>query len=163
MKNIIPKAGDLLEIWRNGYRHYGICTAYDRVVHYAGDKRSKLSAVIKATSLSEFASGGNIKVVVPENALPVSEVVSLAESGVGKRGYNLIFNNCEHFARECKTGEGRSGQVEGVAMGGLFSVAVAIASRRPQVAVAISLAGLLIYGFARLAEQNINQPHPVSS
>jgi hypothetical protein len=32
---------------------------------------------------------------------------------LGEQRYNLIFNNCEHFAHWCKTGRHRSAQVEG--------------------------------------------------
>ena len=31
---------------------------------------------------------------------------------LGEQRYNLLFNNCEHFAVWCKTGQHRSGQVE---------------------------------------------------
>ena len=33
-------------------------------------------------------------------------------SRIGEQNYNLLFNNCEHFANWCKTGRHRSGQVE---------------------------------------------------
>jgi hypothetical protein len=31
---------------------------------------------------------------------------------IGEQNYNLLFNNCEHFAHWCKTGRHRSNQVE---------------------------------------------------
>ena len=34
-------------------------------------------------------------------------------SRIGEQRYNLLFNNCEHFASWCKTGRHQSGQVEG--------------------------------------------------
>ena len=33
---------------------------------------------------------------------------------LGEQDYNLLFNNCEHFATWCKTGRHRSGQVDSV-------------------------------------------------
>ena len=33
---------------------------------------------------------------------------------LGEQDYNLLFNNCEHFATWCKTGLHRSGQVDSV-------------------------------------------------
>ena len=33
-------------------------------------------------------------------------------SRIGEQRYNLLFNNCEHFANWCKTGRHRSSQVE---------------------------------------------------
>lgn len=38
-------------------------------------------------------------------------VVRRAKSKIGTRGYNLLWNNCEHFALWCKTGEPMSEQV----------------------------------------------------
>jgi hypothetical protein len=35
-----------------------------------------------------------------------------AMSRLGEHNYNLLFNNCEHFAHWCKTGRHRSEQVE---------------------------------------------------
>ena len=53
------------------------------------------------------------------------KVVARARSMLGKPGYDLIFNNCEHFATWCVTGEHCSAQVENVASGtGVASVGV---------------------------------------
>ena len=40
------------------------------------------------------------------------ETVERAESQLGREGYNLVFNNCEHFAVWCKTGKHESSQVQ---------------------------------------------------
>ena len=40
------------------------------------------------------------------------ETVERAESQLGEGGYNLVFNNCEHFAVWCKTGKHESSQVK---------------------------------------------------
>lgn len=40
------------------------------------------------------------------------KTVERAESQLGKGNYNLVFNNCEHFAVWCKTGVKESGQVD---------------------------------------------------
>ena len=40
------------------------------------------------------------------------ETVERAESQLGREGYNLVFNNCEHFAVWCKTGVKESSQVQ---------------------------------------------------
>ncbi len=41
-----------------------------------------------------------------------AETVERARSKIGERGYNLLFDNCEHFAIWCKTGLYKSEQVE---------------------------------------------------
>jgi len=51
------------------------------------------------------------------------ETVKRAESQLGKGDYNLVFNNCEHFAVWCKTGVHESSQVQ--------NFLEAIAERRP--------------------------------
>lgn len=40
------------------------------------------------------------------------ETVERARSRIGERGYNLLLNNCEHFAVWCKTGVEKSEQVD---------------------------------------------------
>jgi len=40
------------------------------------------------------------------------ETVRRAESRLGERSYNIVTNNCEHFAIWCKTGVSESTQVE---------------------------------------------------
>ena len=37
-----------------------------------------------------------------------------AEKRLGEQKYSAIKNNCEHFARECKTGEHKSNQTSGL-------------------------------------------------
>ena len=51
------------------------------------------------------------------------ETVKRAESQLGKGKYNLVFNNCEHFAVWCKTRKHESSQVQ--------NFLEAIAERRP--------------------------------
>ena len=50
--------------------------------------------------------GNEITIYSPE------ETVKRAESQLGKGKYNLVFNNCEHFAVWCKTGVHESSQVQ---------------------------------------------------
>ena len=40
-----------------------------------------------------------------------SKTVERARSKLGEDGYNIVFNNCEHFAIWCKTGVKESHQV----------------------------------------------------
>jgi hypothetical protein len=42
------------------------------------------------------------------------ETVKRAKSRTGSTDYNLVFNNCEHFALWCKTGRHESSQVKHV-------------------------------------------------
>ena len=47
----------------------------------------------------------------PGNVYPVEEVIERAVSRLGEAKYNPLANNCEHFARWCKTGRAQCGQV----------------------------------------------------
>ena len=50
--------------------------------------------------------GNEITIYSPE------ETVRRAESQLGEGDYNIVFNNCEHFAVWCKTGKHESSQVQ---------------------------------------------------
>ena len=50
----------------------------------------------------------------PEAVFDSDVVVSRAQSKLGKAQYNILTNNCEHFASWCKTGVGECKQVESV-------------------------------------------------
>lgn len=90
------------------YEHHGIDCGDDTVIHYR-----KPSEVIERTSMMVFARGNLIYVkeylqgftFIPEL------VVHRAKSRIGEKQYNLLFNNCEHFATWCKTGISDSKQV----------------------------------------------------
>jgi hypothetical protein len=44
--------------------------------------------------------------------LPADEIVKRAQDALGKEGYNVLANNCEHFATDCRYGDRLSGQEE---------------------------------------------------
>ncbi len=71
--------------------------------------------IVERTSLETFARGGKIYVVrhveVGFSFIP-DVVVERALSRLGEQKYNLLFNNCEHFATWCKTGISKSQQIE---------------------------------------------------
>jgi hypothetical protein len=49
----------------------------------------------------------------PEDSCSAAGVTLRRAMGrLGEQNYNLLFNNCEHFAHWCKTGRHRSSQVE---------------------------------------------------
>jgi hypothetical protein len=48
------------------------------------------------------------------NPFPPQETIERARSKLGEQGYNLLLNNCEHFAFWCKTGVAKSTQVDDI-------------------------------------------------
>ena len=107
--------GDQIYVWRefanlNGvYEHHGIDCGDNTVIHYR-----KPSEIIERTSLETFTRGKQIYVrYYPAGFCFIPDVVvARAESRLGENKYNLLFNNCEHFATWCKTGISDSKQVK---------------------------------------------------
>ena len=125
-------AGDLIVFQRATHKHYAVNVGNEEIVHLtsagelnsfnvvlgiAGHVSSANSsiAVIKKEKYNAFYKEGD-KVYVEQHCwkslLPVSEIVKRANSKVGQTGYNLILNNCEHFARWCCYGEWESTQAD---------------------------------------------------
>lgn len=79
----------------------------------------KSGAKLTRRTLKEFTSDYTrtlFKVVYPPNVkcLPPEVVVAKAKTHMQKQDipeYNLVINNCEHFATYCKTGEADSRQL----------------------------------------------------
>ena len=107
--------GDHIKVFRIGptpYWHHGIYLGDNSVIHFTGENAEKSEASIKKTSLEIFCRGSEPEVVEYARSKPAKEVIKTAESLIGNKDYNLIWNNCEHFARYCKTGEKESEQVK---------------------------------------------------
>lgn len=107
--------GDHLRVDRGAYDHEGIYVGDGRVVHYSEPwpGAGKGDAVIQETSLAEFARGGQVRIDPSTRAgFPRSEMVRRARSRIGESRYDLLKNNCEHFAAWVRTGESSSDQVQ---------------------------------------------------
>ncbi|MDX2244029.1 MAG: lecithin retinol acyltransferase family protein [Leptolyngbyaceae cyanobacterium bins.302] len=101
--------GDHIRVWRGGYYHHGIYCGDSSVIHYGGGKGD---STIQRESLEAFALEKTIEIASYSKYFSASEVIERAESRLGEGKYNLVFNNCEHFANWCKIGQARSGQVD---------------------------------------------------
>ena len=88
------------------FLHHGIDLGDGTVAHYLEGRE------ILRSSLEEFSRGQDVSMVSHEQASPAGVTLRRAMSRIGEQNYNLLFNNCEHFANWCKTGRHRSGQVE---------------------------------------------------
>jgi hypothetical protein len=106
--------GDQLYVWREFanlegvYQHHGIDTGDGGVIHYR-----KPSEIIELTSFETFSRGNPVYIrEYPDGFCYIGDVVvNRAMSRLGENKYNLIFNNCEHFATWCKTGVNESKQI----------------------------------------------------
>jgi hypothetical protein len=90
------------------YEHHGIDCGDGSVIHYR-----KPSETIERTSIETFTRGNLVYVrEYPKGFCFIADVVvDRAQSRLGERKYNLLFNNCEHFATWCKTGISNSKQI----------------------------------------------------
>ena len=97
-----------------GIRHDGIYLGDDRVIHMAsmpGQIKDKRGASVQITTLAAFAAGQPVTVRPYVNADDPDVIIERAMSRLGDGDYNLLFNNCQHFAHWCVTGERLSEQV----------------------------------------------------
>ena len=104
-------------IVKNNAYHHGIYVSDLEVIHFTGTEDDSIfnwskNEVIKS-DLKFFLSGGNLEVrEYTENEkndlYPAEHIIHYARTCLGDRGYNLLFNNCEHFANVCTLGRFRS-------------------------------------------------------
>ena len=137
--------GDHIKIRHGVYAHHGIYIGDGQVIHFSGVQRGKEAATIRYGALDRFAGPSGlsaIEVVPYARTFAPSEVIARAKSRLDQSGFNFFGNNCEMFARWCKTGEIVSEQVEAAkaGVGGLAGSAGATAAGLGVVAAA-GLAG----------------------
>lgn len=115
--------GDHLITQRTGYTHHGIYVGNRRVIHYSGFANGWDKGIIEETSLTAFACGRhvNAKQYFTRIYSP-TETVERAYSRLGEDLYNLLLNNCEHFATWCIFGLHSSAQVNSYLTQGLAGV-----------------------------------------
>ncbi|XP_006884556.1 PREDICTED: lecithin retinol acyltransferase [Elephantulus edwardii] len=132
--------GDVLEVPRTHFTHYGIYLGDNRVAHMMPDilltltddqaltrkvvsnKRLILGvigrvAAIRVDTVEDFAYGGDILAnhldeSLQKAALVNEEVARRAEKMLGMTSYSLLWNNCEHFVTYCRYGTRISPQAD---------------------------------------------------
>lgn len=103
--------GDVLKAHRGLYWHYGVYVGCGKVVHFSSIGKNEMdasSADIILTTLKTFSRDDRVSLDKLEEAtFSPAEIAQRAMSAIGtKKGtYNLISNNCEHFANWCRCGK----------------------------------------------------------
>ena len=110
---------------RRLYKHHGIYVGNGKVIHVTGSIKEKVDPEVRETDLSRFLKGGTLRRMEYEERLPASETLRIARRHISDKSYSMIWNNCEHFATYCATGERMSRQVR-TAVSGLSSVAAGV-------------------------------------
>ena len=103
-------AADHLQVPRQHglFLHHGIDLGDGTVAHYLEGRE------ILRSSLADFSQGQPVSVVTHVQCSPQGVTLRRAMGRIGEQNYNLLFNNCEHFATWCKTGRHQSRQVNSV-------------------------------------------------
>ena len=127
-----PEYGDHIRVSRGLYYHHGIYKDDQNVYQFAspiGSEVSPQTAKIIITSLADFIKDGELEVrdftdlEKKEKRSPL-DIIKFAESKLGDNmgGYDIVKNNCEHFANLCVFGKAKSEQVDSFMsiFGGLF-------------------------------------------
>ena len=163
------KAGDIIRFERENplknYWHFAVQVDEENVIHLTGDfhyaKKEGVSMLVATDVFVKRESyrsvvRGSKKVGVYNrydgkyNPLPVDKIVERAESKLGPAKYDVLRENCEHFANWCRYDKDRSEQVEavvdGVATIASDSVGVAVGVVA-SVVVAAGVRPILIHWF----------------
>lgn len=134
LKDIKPKKGDLIRVQRKiGYFHFGIYIGHNKVIHFSADKDDSIfdntNIKIQKCKLEDFLRGDTLEVNYPYSGFYKRWVVcrrakkKLGDKYFNDRAYDLLENNCEHFANYCYYGVSVSDQSDAVNKGpvGIFS------------------------------------------
>uniref|UniRef100_A0A3B3VUA5 LRAT domain-containing protein n=1 Tax=Poecilia latipinna TaxID=48699 RepID=A0A3B3VUA5_9TELE len=111
-----PKPGDLIEIFRVGYKHWAIYIGSGFVVHLGGGSRSM--GVVMKEKLEDVVGGDRWRInnYLDKKHKP-QQIYTIVKQAVGFIGtrlpYNLVSSNCEHFATDLRYGKSTSLQVGG--------------------------------------------------
>ena len=117
--------GDIIRIKIGSVYHYGIFAGEDEVIQFGyppvnlgGINAEKVRVI--STDIDEFSSGRIVEKGVPEGKekkklRSPQKIVETARARIGEGGYDLMNNNCEHFAFECAFGEHISEQADSTA------------------------------------------------
>lgn len=120
------RKGDMIRVNTGRFYHVGIYIGDETVIHFAGEDFATLtdpdSARVRQSSLEAFSMNRPIEV----RTYSISErlhkhkagsIVEEAKKHLGEGGYDIIHNNCEHFANFCVFGIPLSPQIEAMREG----------------------------------------------
>lgn len=141
------KPGMHIAAHRPLYTHHGIYVGDGQVISYL------LETGVTKYSLEEFAEGDRVTIIEhsAEQSFPPEQIVARAEGRRGENNYSLPFNNCEHFANWCVTGNAYSDQVREIALTAVLGAAAFAALKQYQNAAKVQTATSTTTGAAGTA------------
>lgn len=119
-----PRTGDMIRVAAGQFYHYGIYVSDAEIIQFGPTPdaaHSLLDADIRVctSDMNGFLKGGFLEVASLSlserlKAVPPKEIVARARQALGTGGYDILNNNCEHFANGCVFGKKTSEQVDSV-------------------------------------------------
>ena len=108
-----PCKGDIIRVPMRFYHHYGIYVSDDEVIQFgARDNTGTDPKDIRviATDIAAFAEGQEVERAKLDREerhrrRKTDAIVTYARGQLGRDGYDILHNNCEHFVNECVFGE----------------------------------------------------------
>ena len=118
-----PSYGDIIRVKTGSIYHYGIYVSDEEIIQFGlnpalrmGTPSAEVEVCISNVDL--FLNGEFLEVGVCEKKdgkrYSPQKTVEIAHSRLGEKGYDILYNNCEHFAYECLYGKKISTQTDGV-------------------------------------------------
>lgn len=115
------KPGDHIRFRFSNFYHHGLYEGNGYVIHFAGPGMEQLvdpkHVTVRRDTLEDFANGRNIEIRkyslrerLAKNS--PSKILELANARLGEKGYDILYNNCEHFVNLCVFGRAYSTQID---------------------------------------------------
>ncbi|XP_067831664.1 phospholipase A and acyltransferase 3-like isoform X2 [Heptranchias perlo] len=136
-----PEIGDLIEIFRTGYKHWALYVGNGYVIHLAPPSEqcdAGFSSLMSVVSEKAYIRKEPLGKVVGNHQYrvnnkfdrnhpirPIAEIIKEAERRVGEEvGYSVTSANCEHFVTDLRYGVPKSAQVDDVIFASKAAVGV---------------------------------------
>ena len=117
-----PYIGAHIRVQIQSIYHHGIYIGNDEVIQFGllcDMLKPKEEVKVLVSSIEEFLQGGFLEVRVfdrKERKIKYDDlkIVEIAKSKLGEDGYDIVHNNCEHFANFCIFNKKESKQIDDI-------------------------------------------------
>ena len=115
--------GDAVRVKLGEIYHYGILVDNDQIIQFglpptARQEVKNQEVSVCLSNVEIFLQGGRLERGKPQledgEKRSAQQVVEYAKSQLGRKGYHILHNNCEHFVYECIFGQKKSLQTDNV-------------------------------------------------
>lgn len=113
--------GDHIRVKYQNFYHHGLYEGEGTVIHFAGPNMQALLdpelVTVRRDSLDSFSMDRHIEVRCYSlkeklQKRSTAKILSAARESLGQAGYDILYNNCEHFVNLCVFGRAFSTQID---------------------------------------------------